>query len=415
MNNNPFVSATYRSIWLNHFNSGKPGKTFDTLPGLAFIKHPYLPFYYNTGKTHTKGISYELTDIGTPFPEGRVLVIYDVPGYFRQPDADLPKNTGLYRIRQYPGFVIDLDQYADFNSYMSAMFSKNTRTKMNKFRKRLDLCFDITYTMHWGDISRDHYDYLFEEFRMLLEKRFSGKQITNNNLDPAEWEFYKAVAYPMILEKKAGLYVVYDRGQPIGITLNYLSDTTIFDAITVFDTDYTKFHLGAVMLSHLIEWSMAQQLKIFDFSKGFFDYKQRWASRSYDFEYHILYDSASPSARALAASLKKFYSNKQLLRDKKLNEKLHRLTYRLRSSKNTAAAPETCAYTFAPLDNESQKKSLLQYNKQHLDDPLLKYVVFEFLYLNNECFNDLQIFVGNGNFNYVLSGKSKEVGVVIAS
>ncbi len=415
MNNNPFVSATYGGIWLNHFNSGKPGKSFDFLPGMSFIKHPFLPYYYNTGKTHTKGISYEVTDAGSPFPDGKVFVIYDVPEYFRNQAPVLPKNTGLYKVRQYPGFVIDLEQYADFNSYMSAMFSKNTRTKMNKFRKRLDLCFDITCTMYCGEISKENYDCLFEEFRLLLEKRFSGKQESNNNLDPAEWEFYKAVAYPMILEKKAGLYVVYNGKQPIGITLNYLSDTTIFDAITVFDTDYTKFHLGSVMLSHLIEWSMAQSLKIFDFSKGFFDYKQRWASRSYDFEYHILYDTSSPRARALAASIKKFYTTKQLLRDKKVNEKLHRLTYRLKRTKESTSPPETCSYTFAPMDNENQKKTLLEYNKQQLDDPLLKYVVFEFLYLNNECFNDLQIFVGNGNYNYVLSGKNNEVGVVIAS
>ena len=65
--------------------------------------------------------------------------------------------------------------------------------------------------MFYGAIEKVEYDHIFEHFKFLLTKRFDDKQITNNNLDPAEWEFYKEVVYPLILEKKASLYVIYNK------------------------------------------------------------------------------------------------------------------------------------------------------------------------------------------------------------
>ena len=44
-------------------------------------------------------------------------------------------------------------------------------------------------------------------------------KLTNNNLYPEEWAFYHDVAFPMILEKKASLFVVYETSNPIAVTL----------------------------------------------------------------------------------------------------------------------------------------------------------------------------------------------------
>ena len=53
--------------------------------------------------------------------------------------------------------------------------------------------------------------------------------------------FYRDVALPMILEKKASLFVVYEDSNPIALRLNYFSENTLFHAITTFDIDYSKF------------------------------------------------------------------------------------------------------------------------------------------------------------------------------
>ena len=127
------------------------------------------------------------------------------------------------------------------------------------------MCFDIKYKMFWGDISKEEYDYVFNHFKQLLTKRFLDKQTVNNNLNSDEWDFYYDVAYPMILEKKASLFVIYHDAKPIGVTLNYLSEEILFDAITVFDIDYAKFHLGSINIMKLIEWCLERNFMALDF------------------------------------------------------------------------------------------------------------------------------------------------------
>ena len=69
----------------------------------------------------------------------------------------------------------------------------------------------------------------------------------------------------------------------LGCELNF-SEDTLFDAITVFDIDYSKFHLGSITIMKLIEWCIENEIKILDFSKGYFEYKRRWCTKIYDFE-----------------------------------------------------------------------------------------------------------------------------------
>ncbi len=414
MKNNPFTSESYIAVWRQHFNRGDAGFKPDFIPDLSFVKHPYLPYFFNTGKTHTKGISYSLNPQNTRDCRGRVFLIYDVPTYFRLETGSGRSPLGLNTVKQYPGFLIELEKFADLTGYLSATFSKNTRTKLNKFRRRLELCFDIEYKMFFGEITHETYDALFNRFRTLLEKRFADKQTTNNNLASGEWEFYREVTFRMIMEKKAALFVVYDGSKPIGITLNYLSDDTIFDAITVFDIEYTKFHLGAVMLMALVEWSIKEKLTYFDFSKGYFDYKQRWASKAYDFECHIYYDTRSLKARTMAYLLKNYFRIKQALRDKKINEKWHRFTYRLKNK--TSRETESISCIFEDLQEEVRREELEQIFPAFTTDRCLKHVVFEFLYLNNECFKDLKIYrMPDAKATYLLCGRNKEVLATVIS
>src|SRR5690606_13706658 len=146
----------------------------------------------------------DTTDLGY---KGKTMLLYDVPQFF-DIDTDIPsKRLKVHKVKQYSGFLIDLDSYKGLNDYMTSTFSKSSRYKLNKYKKRLEASFDITYKMLLGNVPRGEYDMIFESFKSLLQKRFQEKQITNNNLDPKEWSFYHEVAYPMILEKQACLFV----------------------------------------------------------------------------------------------------------------------------------------------------------------------------------------------------------------
>ena len=409
MINNPFTSDTFSTIWSKHFSPSVSAARFGFIKNLLFKRHKFLPLYINYGKTHTKGISYTIENSNVEEIIGKVALIYDVPTYFNT--AELPKNRiKRYQIQQYPGFLINLEPYKYLDEFMIGAFKKSSRYKLNKYKRKLESCFDIRYKMFRGEISKDKYDSIFASFNTLLTKRFDDKQVTNNNLEKNEWDFYHDVAYPMILEKKAGLFVIYNGNQPIGVTLCYFSEEILFDAITVFDIDYSKFHLGSVTIMKLIAWCIEQKLKIFDFSKGYFDYKERWASKKYDFEYHVIYDSKSLIAQLLALSITSFFKFKQFLRDKNVNEKLHRITYKLRNKPDKTI--EKIRYTFLEVAQDYQNEDFVEINYGTAENKFLKTIVFDFLYLKNESQKNLKLFRSTTHDNrFLFSGIDNRVMV----
>lgn len=405
---NPFLSKTYGEIWLKHFNKAKSKsvKNFSFISELSFVKHRYLSLYHNVGKTLTKGVDYTL-EPKDGF-ENKTFVIYDVPTYFKEKNIESNSRLRCYKSKQYPGFLIETEKFEDLNDYMLTRFSKNSRNKQKKYRRRLENSFKIQYKMFFGDISKSEYDFVFNEFKNLLVKRFDEKKITNNNLNKEEWDFYYEVAYPLILQKKASLFVVYNNDKPIGVTLCYFSEDILFDAITVFDIDYYKFHLGSITIMKLIEWCTENAIRTLDFSKGYFDYKTRWCTKTYDFEYHIYYDNKSLKSKMLAYMIKQFYDFKQYLRDKSINEKLHRLTYKLKGEKQSSE--KQFSYNFSATDVTERSSSLDFVDIEGNGNNALKLMVYDFLYLYEEHYDNVKLFsFKSDETKYLITGNKNVV------
>lgn len=413
MKDNPFSSDIFTKIWLKHFQEAKSSFRFPYFKNISFVKHPFLPLFVNAGKTLTKGIHYGVDTNRLDEVKKKAFLIYDVPDYFNCPLASEGGSMNTHKIKQYPGFLIELEEFSDLDSYLQATFKKSSRYKLKKYKKKLETCFDINYKMFYGKITHEEFDHVFNTFRSLLIKRFDAKEIYNNNLDKAEWDFYYEVAYPMILEKKASLFVIYDGDKPVAVTLCYFSDAILFDAITVFDIDYSKFHLGSTMIMKLIEWCLEHNRTTLDFSKGYFDYKKRWANKAYTFEYHIHYDSRSISSMFIATSIKLFFELKQYLRDKKLNEKLHRLTHFLKNNSNSKKINLEFALS-EQVQNQS-KEDIAEINLGQQQNQFLKPVVFDFLYLNNEAYRDLSVYKmdDSEHANFLFCGKTKNAVVTV--
>lgn len=408
IHNNPFISHTFTKIWESRFSKTRLLKTFSFIKGLNFFKHPILPFYTNVGKNLTKGISYSLDDTTSKDFKNKTLLIYDVPQYFEIQTTTTLKKIKLKKIQQYPGYLINLKKHTNFNNYLKNTFSKSSIQKLNRYKKRLESCFNIEEKMLIGNIDKSEYDTVFNHFKHLLTKRFNDKQITNNNLNPDEWAFYYEVAYPILLENKAALHVIYNNNIPISVRLLYFSDTIIFDAITVFDIDYSKFHIGKVSIMKVLEWSFNNNYEYFDFSKGYFDYKESWSDLKYHFEYHIYYDAKSIIATILATSSATFFKLKQYLRDNQLDKKLHQLTFLLKKEKPSNSEtlkqiqPNQVTFTEAML------------NKINLDDinyMFLKKYAYAFLFLTSEHIDNLKVFKfndANQNTYYLFKGKNNQ-------
>ncbi|MBO0322396.1 GNAT family N-acetyltransferase [Muricauda sp. CAU 1633] len=403
MIDNPFLSETFTKIWAKSFSKENTPIEVKGVFGPKFYMGKW-GIHTNYGKTHTKGMQYTLEHSLALKKE--TLLIFDVPTYFNIPQPQGVKPTKLLRIKQYPGFLIELDSFSSLQDYLQKKFKKSSRYKLNKYSRRLSECFDIKAKMHVGDITQGEYDLLFDRFRKLLEKRFLDKEEYNNNLDEKEWDFYKKVAYPMIIKNEAGLFVVKNGDLPIAITLVYFSKDIIFDAITVFDIDYAKFHLGSVNIMHLIDWGITNKFQILDFSKGYFDYKTRWATRDYNFEYHILYNSESLSSTAKAVMAKNYFKLKQYLREKDLNRLLNKALFSFRKKKwDSENTIDEKGKTVVFEEAEVQDDSALQPTDGY--SPQVIKLFFDFLYLNNESAKDVEVYRGS-NGQYLFRGKNSK-------
>lgn len=399
--NNPFTSKTFEEVWSKNFKRTKSIHSFKFLDGVRFYKTALFPIFFNMGKNHTKGNYYEIN--GENDFKNKVFVIYDVPSYFKvQNIPQTLKKLKLYKSIQYPGFLIELDKYSSMDDYLMSTFGKNSRMKMRKYSKRLDACFDISTKMFFGTIDKNEYDLVFEHFMVLLKRRYSDKEISYNNMQPDEWAFYKEVAYPLILEGKASLFVVYNNETPIAITYNYHSNDTVFDAITVFDIDYVKFNMGYINNLKLIEWCFENNIKNLDFTKGYFDYKKRMCSLEYDFEYHILYDNNSLQSKAIAYLFFKFYELKAYLRIRKINTKLHKLTFLLKNKKTKKQL-----YEITELNNLPDINTISEINWNKEKYSFLNKNICDFLYTISIHKSEVKVYsINNQNDSYIISNGS---------
>lgn len=385
---NPFLSQTFIEIWSKHFLLKHLKKVFEFI-NIGFYKPSLFPIYVNLGATLTKGVSYNLKALASAKElKQKALLIYDVPAYFNKNEKS-NNEVSVIKVKQYPGYLINLKKYNGLNHYLTKVFSKSSRQKFKRYSQRLEQCYNIHYKMYFGAISIEEYNHVFNAFHALLTKRFIGKQTVNNNLFEHEWNFYRAVVYPLILEKKASLNVIYNANQPISIRLNYYSDTIVFDAITVFDTDYSKFHLGKISILKILEWVFEQPYEIFDFSKGYFDYKESWSDQSYNFEYHLLYNSASITSSSLAFFTAYYFRLKHFLRTQKLNEKFHSLQFLLKHNKKAISE-----YLIKEVTDETLNIEPKNLTPIVLDNTVsyLKKPANDFLYLSKAHCNDLKVF-----------------------
>lgn len=402
INNTPFSNNTFQNIWRKHFISNKTISTFKFIDGINFYKYRFSVFF-NVGKNLTKGNTYKINNYKDY--KNNTFIIYDVLTHLIKEPYNLPKNIGLLKSVQYPGYLIHLNEFKNIDDYLLNTFSKNTRMKMRKYTKRLNQCFDISTKMFFGSIDKIEYDDVFENFMALLQKRYAEKQISYNNMQPSEWNFYNEVAYSLILQKKASLFVIYDNDTPIAITYNYHTEDSLIDAITVFDIDYSKFNIGYVNNLKILDWCFENNLKTLDFSKGYFDYKKRMCTLEYDFEYHIIFDKKSIKSKLIAYSYYNFFEFKTYLRNKNFNSKFHKLTYRFKN-KNQSTTKETTIVT--TLDKLPDSKDLIKINtKKDLNYSFLTKYVNDFLYLVIKPYNEIESYkVNNIEDTYILSSNA---------
>lgn len=307
-----------------------PGFIFD-----LFLRRRLHPYYANPLRNLIS--DKEFSPLPTsPFPNkiASFSMVTDVPDYLGVALKAESSQLKTKKVKQYQGFLCDLLGCETALDYMSDKFSKKSIKNIKAKKRQLETQYTITYKNHYGEIDREHYDFLFARFYDLLKKRFDEKRIQNRYL--LVWKTYYELVYPMILRKEASLFVIYDSKEPIALAMDFYLEDICFGYIQVFDEEYQKYYMGDICMMERLDWLMLHNFKIFDFLMGETYYKVKWSNRSYGYHHQLFYKPNSLVGNVKMLYAKAILQFKQYLRDKGVLGKLFsmdRLLYSRMSKK----------------------------------------------------------------------------------
>lgn len=411
MSKNPFASQTFVKIWNKHFNGSLPVFTFRFINKICFVKHQFFPYYINVGRNLTNGITYELTDGDFDDFKGKTFLIRDLPTYHH---IEKPKGTRLKlkKVFQYEGYTTNVEKYESLDDYLKTIYKSNSRSKFRRNINRLESCFQVDYKMYYGNILKTDFDNIFRVFYSLLEKRYNEKGEPCGELQPELWRYYCELAYNMINEKTASLFVIYCDEKPIGITFSYHFNKILIEALTVFDIDFYRFNIGHTAILKMLEWSFENKLQLFDYTQGDFDYKKRWSDSTYDTNFHILYDSKSIKSILTAKLMQHYFNLKRIFRERKFNEKYHYYKHKILPNYKSKSIE------FKPFNVETENEVVPDFGKLELvnlqSDAMmsLRKALYDFLYMNPKKVSELQLFKCDETLYYV-KGKDQILKIFI--
>ena len=314
MKTNPFISKTFIQKWLKHFDTENSVINPNAIDGPIFINKKGGVFY-NSGGNFTLQCYYRIKPIPDETLKQKVLIINNVPDYFNVPGRPEEFTSKVKIVREYIGYLIDLKAYSSVEDYIITRFDSKKRSQFRSNIKKLEKLHNITYKMYHGDIDKAHYDFLLKSLHKMLAMNMNEKKRKNTRLIPEVFNFLNDVTYPMIINKEACMFVIYDADQPIGISLNFNSETILFGDTTGFDRSYSKYSVGIIMIIKQIEWCILNDFTTYDFSKGTLPYKKKWCNETYHFEHHIIYDPKDIKSTLIATVITNLLRLKQYLRE----------------------------------------------------------------------------------------------------
>ncbi|WP_303317697.1 GNAT family N-acetyltransferase [Flavivirga abyssicola] len=245
-----------------------------------------------------------------------IYLIKDIPNYLSFTLHFKDSSFKLKKILQYKGYLIKTEGFVDVNNFINSTLNKRNKKNLKAKTNKLYRNHNIRSHFFFGQIDKQDYEILFEDFYRLLETRFKKKKVHNRYL--LNWDDLKASTFQKILDKKASLHVIYDDLKPIAITLNFHLSDIVFSHIQTYDVDYSKYNMGDISMVNHIEWLIHNNIAIFDLSMGHTYYKEKWSNHQYYFFHHIFYNKKSILSILFAKIITHELKLLQFLRDKNI-------------------------------------------------------------------------------------------------
>ena len=223
-------------------------------------------------------------------PKAQVYSMSLVPAYLTFGLAKDSKYIERTSKQTNLGYTVELHDGFDLDEYLKKQFKNNYRN-LKKRQIRLEQCFDIQYDMYFGEISEEVYRTLMDRLFTMVNYRFAQRGESHDMI--SQKDEIVANTLEKIRTRVASLFVIRDGETPIDISLNYHNGPVFYGGVSSYDIDYSKFGLGAIEKIKLLEWSLANGVRIMDFGYGDLPYKKDWSNKTYFYRNLVVYNPRS--------------------------------------------------------------------------------------------------------------------------
>ncbi len=335
--------------------------------------------------------------------EDKIYSVFFIPDYLT-PTFDTDRFSSKIINQFFKGYAIFLDGFSSADAYIKHRFRSNAKGIRRRI-KRLESCFQISYKTFYGEIDENEYNSLMNSLHQMLIRRFEQRNDVSQTL--TQWDRYKKMYFSLINEKKASLFVAYEKEIPIIVSLNHHFQGRLFSSISSYDIDYGKFSLGSVEIYKKLDWCIANDHKSYEMGMGDLSYKREWCNHIYNFKHQIIYPKKSflagikANLEFIKASLKEFIFKIAYVRYK---------NFKAKRKKSNNLQPQFQIFPLEETQNDLEYETI-DYNTKSYS--FLRNVVFDFLYSSIENVKDVKVFeVSKEEKSYLIVGKSKMQKVV---
>ena len=310
LDNNPFLTYEWLTTWLKHFGKGQELKLF-TLESKRKVSLS-VPVMYSKrrvfGSEHCK-----VSFAASPDSDYQVFLVTDLQDAAKNVDQlveniiedsnadsivfkDVPEDSVTARLLESVNrerFVVrrsvsNLCPYIplpdSYNTYLQG-FSSNMRWALKKSEKQAlkDYRVDFVRYDNIGTV-KEAMNILFK----LHQKREIAKGDYGVFSNELKQNFHIEVANAFAENGWLALYFLTFNDKPVSTVYAYEYHGKLYAYLSGFDTEYSHYRPGYLIIKSLIQYAIRKKLKEFDFLRGEEQYKMRWRTtirKNYEYQF----------------------------------------------------------------------------------------------------------------------------------
>ena len=298
LDNHPFLTSEWLSLWWKHFGKGKELKLFtaESSGAVSLV----VPVMYSThkvlGSKRSKAEfvasgdsdyqSFIVTDLNSATRNLKQLIkrIMEDSDVDCIVFGDVPENSITSRLLENVNKEAFGGSHSIINSCPYALLPYSYDTYLQglgcRMRKNLKRCEKQASKDYKVELLK--YDKIgtvedaMKIFFELHQKRRKAKGDRGLFSDNVNRNFHIDLANAFAEKGWLSLFFLTFNGKPVSTIYSYEYNGKLYYYLGGFDPEYSKYGPGQLIIQDVIKYGIAKQLKEFDFLRGDEAYKKRW-------------------------------------------------------------------------------------------------------------------------------------------